>query len=182
MVQYFFLKGHGSKLIHKELVSRLQGNAILPSTVKNWLRGFESGALSCGDPERPERPLISIGPALQRFLKKPPFLTARVMSGNFSVDRGLGLRKFTLRWVPHILSAEQKLTRVAESQSLVAIRANFAEKNFQGTIPGDESWFTSLTEYDAMFTFSPAEVTPRAGHEFRTNKLSLRLFSRQTAD
>jgi hypothetical protein len=25
-------------------------------------------------------------------------------------------------------------------------------------------------------------VTPRAGHEFRTNKLSLRLFSRQTAD
>jgi hypothetical protein len=28
MVKYFFLKGHGSKLIHKELVSTLQNNAI----------------------------------------------------------------------------------------------------------------------------------------------------------
>jgi hypothetical protein len=28
IVKYLFLKGHGSKLIHKELVSTLQDNAI----------------------------------------------------------------------------------------------------------------------------------------------------------
>jgi hypothetical protein len=54
------------------------------------------------------------------------------------LDRELGLRKFTRRWIPHILSAEQKLRSVTESQSLLTIRANLAEKNFQGIITG--SW------------------------------------------
>jgi hypothetical protein len=105
-VKYFFLKGHGSKLIDKEFVSTLQDNAISLYTVKNWPRRFKSGDLSCGDEEQPGRPLISLGPALQRLLKKFPFASARVMAGHFSVDRSviksildreLGLRKFTRR-------------------------------------------------------------------------------------
>jgi hypothetical protein len=35
MMKYFFLKGHGSKLIHKKLVITLQDNAIWLSTIKN---------------------------------------------------------------------------------------------------------------------------------------------------
>jgi hypothetical protein len=35
MVKYFCFKGHESKLVHKELVSTLQDNAISLSTVKN---------------------------------------------------------------------------------------------------------------------------------------------------
>jgi hypothetical protein len=65
------------------------------------------------------------------------------MAGHFSVDRAtvknildgeLGLRKLTRRWVPHILSAEQKLRRVKESQSLLTILANLAEKTFRGSL------------------------------------------------
>jgi hypothetical protein len=42
MVKYFFLKGHGSKLIHKEFVNTLQNNAISLSTVNNWLKRKDS--------------------------------------------------------------------------------------------------------------------------------------------
>jgi hypothetical protein len=99
MVKYFFLKGHGSKLIHKELVSTLQNNAISLSILKNWFRRFKSGDLSCGDEKGPVRLLISLGPALQRFLKKFPFASARVMTGHFSVDR-VPSRAFLIRnWV-----------------------------------------------------------------------------------
>jgi hypothetical protein len=87
MVKCFFLKGHGSKLVLKELRSTLQDNAISLSAVKNWLRRFKSGDLSCGDEERPGRSLISLGLALQRVLKKFPFMIVRVMAGHFSVDR-----------------------------------------------------------------------------------------------
>jgi transposase len=106
MMKYFFLKGHGSKLIHKEFVSTLQNNAISLSTVKNWVRRFKSCDHSCGDEERPGRPLISMDPALQHFLKKFSFASARLMAGHFSVcqaaiksilDRELGLRKYTRR-------------------------------------------------------------------------------------
>jgi hypothetical protein len=115
MGKYFFLKGYGSKLIHKELASTLQDNAISLSTVKNWPRRCKSCDLSCGEEERAGRPLISMGPALQRFLNKFPFANTLVMSGHFSVDgatiksilhRELGLSKFTRLWVPHLLSVE----------------------------------------------------------------------------
>jgi hypothetical protein len=90
------------------------------------------------------------------------------MEGHFSVDRAaiksilereLGLRKFTRRWISHILPAAQKLRRVMEAQSLLAIRAYLAKKNFQGIITEDEFWFTYLIESDAMFAFFPAEAT-----------------------
>jgi hypothetical protein len=90
--------------------------------------GVPSGDLSCGDKEQPGRPLISLRLALQGFLKKFLFASARVMAGHFSMDqtaiksildRELGLRKFTPRWMPHILSTEQKLRRVTESQNLM---------------------------------------------------------------
>jgi hypothetical protein len=69
------------------------------------------------------------------------------MAGYFSADRAtiksildreLSLRKFTRRWVPHILSAEQKLRRVTESQSLLTILTNLAEKTFRGSLQGPE--------------------------------------------
>jgi transposase len=106
MVKYFFLKGHGRKLICKEFVSPFQDNAISLSAIKNWLRRFKSGDLSCGDEARPGRHLISLAPVLQRFLKKFPFASARVTAGHFSVDRDtiksildreLSLRKFIRR-------------------------------------------------------------------------------------
>jgi hypothetical protein len=92
------------------------------------------------------------------------------MTRHFSVDRDtikrildqeLGLRKFTLRWVCHILSTEQKLRIATESQSMLTIRANLAEKNCQEIIPRDESWFAYLIESNAMFASSLAEVAPK---------------------
>jgi hypothetical protein len=60
IVNDFFLKGHGSKAIHKELVSTLQDNVTSLSAAKNWLRRFKSGDRSCDDEERPGTPLISL--------------------------------------------------------------------------------------------------------------------------
>jgi hypothetical protein len=87
------------------------------------------------------------------------------------LDRELGLRKFTRRWVPNIPSVEQKMRRVTESQSLLTILANLAEKNFQRVITGDESRFAYLIESEAMFTSSPGEVAQRFDHQFRAGKL-----------
>jgi histone-lysine N-methyltransferase SETMAR len=185
MVKYFVLKGYESKLIRKEFVNTFHNNAISLSIVKNWLRRFKCGDLSCSHEEQPERRLISLGLALQRFLKKFPFANARVMARNFLVDRAtikrildqeLGLRKFTRRWVPHILSVEQKLRKVMESQSLMTILANLADKNVQGVMSGDELWFSYLIESDAMFISCPAEMIPTVGPSISRRKVVITLF------
>jgi hypothetical protein len=71
---------------------------------------------------------------------------------------GTNLRKFAGRYLPHILSAEEKLRIVTESQSLLTIRANLAKNNSQGIMIGDESWFAYFLESDTMFATSPAEM------------------------
>jgi hypothetical protein len=85
------------------------------------------------------------GPALQRFPKNFSFASARVVAGHFSLDRTaiksildqkLAFRKFTRRWPPHILSAEEKLRRVREAQNLLTILAIIEEKNFLEIITG----------------------------------------------
>jgi hypothetical protein len=48
---------------------------------------------------------------------------------------------------------------VTESQSLLTILATLAEKTFQGIITGNESWFAHLIESEAVFAFSPVQVT-----------------------
>jgi hypothetical protein len=40
IVKYFFLKGHGSKLIHKEFVSTVQENAISLFTIQKMAQGI----------------------------------------------------------------------------------------------------------------------------------------------
>jgi hypothetical protein len=191
MVKYFFLKRYESKLIHKKLVSTFQENAISLSIVKNWLKRSKSGDLSCGDEKRPGIPLISLGSALQRFLKKFPFASSRVIAAHFSLDRVTiknildrepGLRKFTCRCVPYIRCAEQRLRKVTESQSLLTILVNLAAENFQGIITGYKSWFGDFIESDAMFASSPAEATLTARPSISCKKVMIPLFTRKTAD
>jgi hypothetical protein len=54
---------------------------------------------------------------------------------------------------------------------VLTILANRAEKNFQGIITGDQSWFAYSIESDAIFGSSPAEVTQGSDHQFRPKRL-----------
>jgi hypothetical protein len=142
MVKYCFLKGRGSKVLHKELVSRLQDKAISLCTVKNWLKRFKYGDLSCGGEEWTGRLLISLGRALQRFLKKFHFSSVRVMTEQFSVDRA---------------PIKSILDRELVFQSLLTIPANLVEKNFQGIITESrknsqsDSWNHGVTSLSKTF-------------------------------
>jgi hypothetical protein len=56
--------------------------------------------------------------------------------------------------------------------------SNLTENQFQGIIPGDESWFADLIEFDAMFVFSPAEVTATVRPSISCRKVMIAHFFR----
>jgi hypothetical protein len=68
------------------------------------------------------------------------------------------------------------LRKWTESQSLLAILANLAAKNFQRIITRDELWFAYLIESNAMFNFSPVEVTARVQSSISCKEVMLTLF------
>jgi histone-lysine N-methyltransferase SETMAR len=79
------------------------------------------------------------------------------------LDRDLGFKKFTRRWVPHTISDPQKLKRVETSAELLQILNDLQTGSFDGITTGEESWFYYLYESSAMFAKSPGEVVPRTG-------------------
>jgi transposase len=187
VVKYFFFKGWGNKKITAELQTTLHDSALSNSTVKRWIRKFKNGDLSCDDDSRPGRPMSILGPVLQKFLDRYPFASARVMSKHFGLSpptvkeilrRELGLKKFSRRWVPHLLSDAQKKLRVDASRQLLSMLGMYAEYNFEGITTGDESWFqySSYSDSDSMFAESRANVVPRIRRDISGPKTMVTIF------
>jgi predicted GIY-YIG superfamily endonuclease len=89
-----------------------------------------------------------LGSVLQKFLDRYPFSSARVISRHIRsspstlkeiLRRELGLKKFSRRWVSHLLSDDQKKLQVDASRKLLSLLGMYAEHNIEGIATGDES-------------------------------------------
>jgi hypothetical protein len=80
------------------------------------------------DESRPGKPLLSLGPALSRFLSKDPFASARIIAAHFGVAhdsvkmiraREFGLKQFSRRWLLDQLNGAHKKSQVEFSRDLL---------------------------------------------------------------
>jgi hypothetical protein len=81
-------------------------------------------------------------------MQKCPFSSARVIVQHFFTkvstmkdifQRGLGMRKFSRRWVPHFLSLAQKVARVEASKTILRVLQDAKSNDFERIATGDES-------------------------------------------
>jgi hypothetical protein len=85
--------------------------------------------------------------------------------------RELGLKTFSRRWVPHLLSNDQKKLRVDPSRKLFSLLEKYGEHNFEGIATGDESWFQYPSYSDSIFAGARKSVVPRIGRDISGQKL-----------
>jgi transposase len=113
VMKFLWLKGWSAKRIHEELMSTLGDDSHGVSQIKTWLQKFGNGDLSCKDSPRSGRRLLTLGPQLEAFVQKYPFARARIIAQHFLttvptikdiLQRELGMREFSRRWLPHFLS------------------------------------------------------------------------------
>lgn len=185
VIKYFWLKEWGAKKIHQELVSTLGDDAYGVSQIKIWLQKFRNGDLSCQDLPRAGRPPLTLGVQLQRFLEKYPFSSARAIAQHFFttvptikdiLQRELGMKKFSRRWVPHFLTPPQKAARIAAATEMLRILQAAETNDFEGITTGDESWFRYSYSSAKMFARSAAEVPPRTREPIGAKKIMITIF------
>jgi transposase len=117
VMKFLWLKDLGAKRIREELMSTLGDDLYGVSQIKIWLQKFRNGDLSCKDSPRSGRPLLTLGLQFEAFMQKYPFARARVIAQHFLttiltikdiLQRELGVRKLSRRWVPHFFQSRTK--------------------------------------------------------------------------
>ncbi|XP_061193231.1 protein GVQW3-like [Saccostrea echinata] len=122
------------------------------SMMYKWYKRFKEGRCETGDDERSGRPLIIdsnlTGSVLQK-LEKDRRLTVRDIADIFEIStstaheiitKALGFEKVCARWVPKLLSADEKNRRVLASEEFLRRWKNEGELFLNRIITTDETW------------------------------------------
>jgi len=130
---FFFLQGKTPKEIHAILTDTLEEYAPWYATVKNWVAHFRRGDFStCDAPHRPGRPKTVTTPEIidqihARILEDRR-ISAKSIAEQLGISRervgsisheDLDMRKFSAKWVPKCLNANQKCLRCQSSEQLL---------------------------------------------------------------
>jgi hypothetical protein len=127
VIFHYYVQGKGGKKIHRKLSALYGKDSYSLGGVKYWVREFKTQRTDLHDEVRPGRSFIDIYAQIARLLNDEPFsstrhlarqlaVTKKVVKGN--MQEVLGFHKFSLKWVPNMLSAEQKIARARMSREL----------------------------------------------------------------
>ncbi|XP_029634494.1 protein GVQW3-like [Octopus sinensis] len=153
VIKYLHLKGMTPSEIHKNMVRTLTDNAPSYATVKQLVNEFQRGRESVEDDPRPGRPPtattednidLALGMIMQdrriscRWAAKR--LGISTERADNIVTKELGFSKVSARWVPRLLTPEQKCARCTLSSSNLEVFETDEESFLARFITMDESW------------------------------------------
>lgn len=153
VIKYLQKKGLTPQEIHDDMVGVLGDDAPSYQVVKNWSRQFRCGRKTCEHAKGAGRPqTVCTQENVNRvcdLIKQDRRLTTRRLAEITGLSNGtiatiinayLGLHKVSARWVPRMLTPEQKRERVITSEANLAL-FNSNPKSFLGRfVTVDETW------------------------------------------
>jgi hypothetical protein len=80
IIKFFFIKGFGSKVIHRKLTKVLSSTTYSLTQIKEWCTRFETGDLLYEDQSRLGHPPHVLEKALSDFLEQFPFVTLGIIA------------------------------------------------------------------------------------------------------
>jgi hypothetical protein len=124
------------------LFSTLGTDAYGHSQIKTWFQRFTTGDFSCQDFP------LALGSQFEAFLRQYTFASSRMITRHFLASvptvkailrRELGMRKFSRRSVPHLLSETPKIARIDVAKEMLPILQSCEPNDFDVIATGDES-------------------------------------------
>ena len=141
-----------SKQIFNELCSIYGPQTISMHTVFRWIKAFKAGKFSVEDDTHPGRPKTSVTKAniaaVKIVVKHDVRLSVKDIASCTGISEGsvqtilkkhLDLRKVCARWVPHLLTAEQK-TSLKWARELLKTYKGCNSRVISNLLTGDETW------------------------------------------
>ena len=156
IIKFSVILGKDASCIHKDLVTVLRENAPSIQTVRKWVKAVLEGRDDMEDEPRPGRPvtacrdaniskvLVSLSDDRRKTCEEISTETSMSRTSVFRVlTNKLNKKKKFSKWVPQLLTDEQKESRVNFSRNLL-LRFQTEQNDFLGRIiTGDETWVYS---------------------------------------
>ena len=168
IIKFGHFQGKTAPAIQAELIQVL-GEEEAPSlaTVKRWASKFRDGNSSVEDAPRSGRPATatdeSVVGQVRDLVAEDRRLTVEEISAEVGISTGsawdilhnkLNKRKKCARWVPHVLTEEQKACRVSISSAHLARFKREGDAFLNRVVAGDETWIRS---YEPLLKRQSAE-------------------------
>jgi histone-lysine N-methyltransferase SETMAR len=121
--------------------------------VYRWFKAFTNGLVNVKDRNRSGRPQTAISSrniaAVKTLIEDDARYTVREIAYYLNLSTGtiqtiltkeLNLRKVCTRWVPHLLTEDQKKERVRLANETLKIFKKLTSRKINELITGDETW------------------------------------------
>ena len=122
-------------------------------TVFRWFKKFQAGSVSTEDASHCRRPKTATSAKMvakvKRIVTSDARYTTRQIASMVGISLGaahailkhnLKMRKICARWIPHLLTNEQKRARVQSAKMLLKQFPNYNARSFASVVTGDETW------------------------------------------
>ena len=153
VIRYLQKKGLTTKEIYADMVSTLGDDAPALSSVKKWAAEFKRGRESLEDDPKLGRPSTATTPKnidhIHQMVMNDRRLTISHLASVISISRErvenilhneLGMSKVLARWVPRLLTPDQKLTRLVMSEANLARFEADPDRFVECFLTQDECW------------------------------------------
>lgn len=141
------------KDIFNELCRIYGKDELSYSSVFRWCKRFNTGLYALEDVPHARRPRSATGPKMVAKVKKMVANDARFSVKHIArcvgistgavhtiLKRDLKMKRICARWIPHLLTKEQKLARVNLCKKLLKEFPKYENRTFANVITGDETW------------------------------------------
>jgi [histone H3]-lysine36 N-dimethyltransferase SETMAR len=158
MILFAFKLGQNRTECFENLEKFFQDDSPSYATVSRWFKRFERKQWSLRDEPRSGRPIEVLTDKniemAAKLVKEDRRITIRQLAQELNVNyesvrtilhESLGLRKLTSRWIPHLLSDEQKQSRVSWCKFMLDKFDGGRSKLVSEIITADETW---IYQYD----------------------------------
>ena len=185
--------GLKAKEIHRELADVFPESAPSFDAVARWIRHFNDGRDSLEDEERSGRPRSSLTKDIvaraEAIVTEDRRITLRFLAAELSISYGsaysimhdeLRRTKRCARWIPHMLTDDQRAQRVHICRRWLEMFSENGPKRLSDVVTGDECWISFFTMADKSSNMVwLAEDEPRAQvlkTSFRSRKRMFTIF------
>lgn len=153
MIYYDFKSGLTQQQCGDRLTTAFSSEAPSKTTIYRWYSEFQRGRVSLTDDVREGRPKSAVTDhnidVVRKLIKEDRHVTYREIQETLGIgmsqiqiilQQELGVRKLFSRWIPHLLSDDQKAARVNWCRKTLKKFNGGSSNAVFSIVSGDESW------------------------------------------